>query len=433
MAIYDTDERLKSYLDSNQLARERVCLAVLAIDKRFSGVRPRHPRGGPDGNRDIDAVYLGSDTAFGAVGFLNQANDSDEQRKRSRQKFDDDLEAALGEQKISVFVFFTNVNLTLAEKDELKARAHSRGVTYCDILDRERLRIILDSPDGFSIRFQYLNIPLSEAEQATFFAKWGDDIQSVISVGFSRLEKTLNRLHFLAETQMPLGHLTVILELNREYTGEEIGHFRAFCSLELVEPRDRVVGLLFGSTDNSSRLDVADKNKLNPAASGVLRGRCGRQWKERLREGEDIPDPFTKTREYLTPTGSFTAVGLQRAGKLAIQFDGASSFLRMPPYLLLRDIDEATFALFLNRSLAEKLATVRVLANEYELASYARKELRIDEPYANFGIPMCFTEEELADTWVRVMHDLSPFRISFSDTTPRRRFSAVEISDSQTN
>jgi hypothetical protein len=39
---------------------------------------------------------------------------------------------------------------------------------HCEVVDRERMRIALDSPDGFSIRFQYLDIPLSEAEQASF-------------------------------------------------------------------------------------------------------------------------------------------------------------------------------------------------------------------------------------------------------------------------
>ena len=55
---YQTDERLKNYLDTNQLQRERMCRAILAIDKRFSEVRPRHPRGGPDGGRDIQANYF---------------------------------------------------------------------------------------------------------------------------------------------------------------------------------------------------------------------------------------------------------------------------------------------------------------------------------------------------------------------------------------
>ena len=48
-----------------------MCRAILAIDKRFSDVRPRHPRGGPDGGRDIEAVYRGDQITFGAVGFVN--------------------------------------------------------------------------------------------------------------------------------------------------------------------------------------------------------------------------------------------------------------------------------------------------------------------------------------------------------------------------
>ena len=70
---YETDERLKSYLDTNQLGREQMCLAVLAIDKRFSDVRPRNPRGGPDGGRDIEAVFRQAQLAYAAVGFVNQA------------------------------------------------------------------------------------------------------------------------------------------------------------------------------------------------------------------------------------------------------------------------------------------------------------------------------------------------------------------------
>ena len=73
---YQTDERLKSYLDTNQLHREQLCRAILAIDKRFSDVRPRHPRGGPDGGRDIEALFRDESLAYGAVGFVNQANDS---------------------------------------------------------------------------------------------------------------------------------------------------------------------------------------------------------------------------------------------------------------------------------------------------------------------------------------------------------------------
>jgi hypothetical protein len=95
---YETDERLKSYLDTNQMHREQMCLAVIAIDRRFSDVRPRHPRGGPDGARDIEAVFNGVQRVFGAVGFVNQATDSDAHKRSAAKKFDDDLREALKQQ-----------------------------------------------------------------------------------------------------------------------------------------------------------------------------------------------------------------------------------------------------------------------------------------------------------------------------------------------
>ncbi len=74
----DTDIRLRSALDTNQRDWEQMCRAVLALDARYSEVRPRHPHGGPDGGRDIEAVLDGNRSAYGAVGFINSANDSSE-------------------------------------------------------------------------------------------------------------------------------------------------------------------------------------------------------------------------------------------------------------------------------------------------------------------------------------------------------------------
>jgi hypothetical protein len=92
---YETDQRLKNYLDTNQMHREQMCLAVMAIDKRFSNVRPRHPRGGPDGARDIEAVFNGVQRVFGAVGFVNQATDSETHKTSATTKFNDDLTAGV--------------------------------------------------------------------------------------------------------------------------------------------------------------------------------------------------------------------------------------------------------------------------------------------------------------------------------------------------
>jgi hypothetical protein len=169
---YTTDERLKGYLDTNQLQRERMCLAILAIDKRFTNVRPRHPRGGPDGGRDIEATFQGEQKAIGAIGFVNQENDSNDHKTKAKRKFTADLRSALkSEPDLKVFAFFTNVNLTASEKSALVQEAQSSGLAHCEIIDRERMRLVLDGADGLSIRFQALGIPMSEAEQATFFAR----------------------------------------------------------------------------------------------------------------------------------------------------------------------------------------------------------------------------------------------------------------------
>ena len=217
----DTDHKLTSWLDGSPLARERLCRGILALDKRFSDVRPRHPHGGPDGGRDISAIFEGRQIAAGAVGFVNHANESSAQKRTILKKFRGDIEAALGgETKPTVFAFMTNLNLTLGVKDKMRKLAISAGFGECGIFDRERLRIALDSPDGFALRFQLLSLPLSEAEQASFFAKWGNDIQSLVSTGFQRLERSLDRLLFLTEANDVLDGLYIQYELDRTYDAE---------------------------------------------------------------------------------------------------------------------------------------------------------------------------------------------------------------------
>src|SRR5712672_2444786 len=81
----------------------------------------------------------------------------------------------------------------------------------------------LDSSEGLAIRYQYLRIPMSEAEQALFFSKWGEKINQSISEGFSETTKLLNRVQFFHEATYGLRELSVLMELDREYPEEELG------------------------------------------------------------------------------------------------------------------------------------------------------------------------------------------------------------------
>ena len=223
---------------------------IVALDQRYTEVRPRHPLGGPDGGRDVEAIFERDRVAYGAVGFMNGANDSREQKKKIRKKFSDDLASAVeARPDLKVFVFLTNLHLTAREKDDLEKMAIARGIEHCDVLDRERLRVELDLPAGFFIRFQYLQIPLSTAEQASFLSRYGDRIQEVVSTGFERVERTLNRLLFLQEASGILGAVTVIFTLKQSYPAQQIGHFRAFVDLQLRAVTHGILRICFGSSD----------------------------------------------------------------------------------------------------------------------------------------------------------------------------------------
>ena len=327
-----------------------MCLAILSLDKRFSNVRPRHPRGGPDGGRDIEALFRGEQRAYAAVGFLNQADDSDEKKKRVRAKFSSDLNSALdAEPRPAVFVFLTNVALTLGEKEDIATEARSNGISFCDIFDRERLRIALDSPDGFGVRFQYLGIPLSDEEQASFFARWGDDINSVITTGFQKVQHTLDQLLFLQEASGPLSSLVLAFELDRTYTGAEIGHFRAFCSLHLKEPKLNTLSLLFGSSDLADRFrtDLSDISRQNQP--GISFGISGAQWEQHFDFTEGSPAASSESSENegdhekarYKKVGASSSVGMAEVGFLSIRYD-KDLFIRFHPVLTLRDLDDST-------------------------------------------------------------------------------------------
>jgi hypothetical protein len=414
-----------------------MCRAILSIDKRFTDVRPRHPRGGRDGGRDIEALYREDQTAFGAVGFVNQANDSEEQKKLIKAKFQSDLNGAVSsDHKPSAFIFFTNINLTIGDKEDLIAKAKQSGLLFCEILDRERLRIALDSPDGFSIRFQYLNISLSEEEQASFFARWGDDIQSVISTGFQRIENTLSRVLFLQEATDTLAHLTLSFELDRKYKAEEIGHFRLFCSMYLKEPKHRILSILFGSSDKSNRMMGNLDTNFTEQTPGIKYGISGGQWEHYIdldKQRKTAPENDEDDKEKYECVGFSSRIGMDEVEFLPISYN-KDSFIRLFPCLTLRDIDEAMFLPFANKSLAEKIKAIHVYSNGYKLQEISRTELHIDDSALEPNFPAIFSDEELRDPWVRVRPEVaSSFDIRFFEETPKRMFVPAQTKNSLKN
>jgi len=430
---YQTDERIKSYLDTNQLHREQMCRAILAIDQRYTDVRPRHPRGGPDGGRDLEAVFRGDQTTYGGVGFVNQANDSNEHKKTIREKFESDLKSALSaNSNLDGFVFFTNINLTIGEKDSLILQARKLNINHCEIFDRERIRISLDSPDGFSIRFQYLNISLSEEEQASFFARWGDDIQQVISSGFKKIETGINRLLFIEEASKPLKHFTISFELDKAYSSSDIEHFRAFCSIYLKEIKHNIFGIMFGSSDKSNRMGGDIEQQASSQRSGIKYGISSGQWEKYigLEENCDNEDDEEKYKQ----VGGSSSIGQDEVEFIGISYR-KDSLIRYEPTLALEDFDEAMFMPILNQSLAEKIKAIHIYSDGYKIQEISVGDFTIDQSKFEPNIPVDFSNQELGDPWVRIRPSnfSSAFSVRFFEQTPKRMFLPEQVENSLEN
>lgn len=193
-----TEERLRYHLDSNQVMRERLCLSIMPLLGPYTCETPRRPKGGPDGGRDIEAIYQGSITVWGAVGFRNGGGNDDTARREAENKFHTDLDRALSENPtLQGFIFFTNVDLTPGIVQQMKEAASSRNVSIVDVFDMERLRHALDSPEGLIARLQYLDIPMSATEQIALVSKFGNQLQNAVLARFDRVERTLSNMeHF---------------------------------------------------------------------------------------------------------------------------------------------------------------------------------------------------------------------------------------------
>jgi len=245
-----TDERLRHALNSDQPSRERLCMAILALDRNYSDINPRRPEGGPDGGRDIEC-RRGPNLCYGAVGFLNNVSDSPEDKRIIKNKFADDLNAAIKQNKdLKAFVFFTNVDLTPGEVEKLKRNSEANGISFIDIYWRERIRHALDSPEGLAIRYQYLSIPLSDAEQASFFSRFGKDLERLVTGGFERLEKKIDFTEFSRWQTGKIRNINLQINFKELEKSERRApeHFRACLELQSVVHEKR--SILIGGQDD---------------------------------------------------------------------------------------------------------------------------------------------------------------------------------------
>ncbi len=375
-------------------------------DKRFSAVTPRHPRGGPDGGRDIEAIFQNARKAFGAVGFVNSACDSATEKVEVRNKFKADLMRALSaDNSLQVFVFFTNVSLTVGEKEDLVALAKAKGIKVAEVFDRERFRIALDSPEGLGLRVQYLSILLSDSEQAAFFARWGSGLEQLITESMQAVDSRLDRMEFFQEQNRALTGLSFHFKLRRQVPRHEMPHFRA------------LLVMMFAQTLPMPTLNigVCDDNNFWQKSSGDSDpGIFGISWSQTTEEKPQILKRSISVRSDPLSQISGTLNNDDFFGRAILGKD-------------LKDLDRNMFVFFVDAAVAGLIDQALVVANQYIVWRADRSELRFDDHVPTIEWPIELTSAQLATPWKRVMAEIGSPRIDFSLLTPKRLYQAERI------
>ena len=146
--------------DKGQTPAERLAAVILNIEG-FQNVDPSHPLGGRDGLKDMFLTFNGSKW-IGAVYFPR----GQQSFTTIHDKFKHDVEGVKNNNAQGI-VFFTNQELTLGERKKL---AESIPDIDVQIYHLERIASILNTPQAYGIRMEFLDIEMSKDEQVAYFS-----------------------------------------------------------------------------------------------------------------------------------------------------------------------------------------------------------------------------------------------------------------------
>lgn len=251
------------------------------------------------------------------------------------------------------------------------------GLSFVEIFYRERLRIVLDNPRGLALRYQHLGISLSEPEQAAFFAEYGSQLESLIYREFSELDERLRRLEFLHECGKPLLGACVLVQLKRDCSPYELGHFRFLAELiNLYEPEPHPT-LWIGGRDAYPECHSGEQVQLRFGSKSL-------SWSRH---------PDERIQDLVFSMGSFSTKGIEAGAHLH----------KRGPFKTLGDLDKKKLSIYVTKPLYDVIAGIYFIANDYVIAGAEAEmffPLDLDslEPW-----PEAPTPEEQEIPWLCVM------------------------------
>lgn len=180
--------RLRDW-QKGQADSERLAAQILRLDG-FSAIDPSHPLGGSDGVKDIVCARDGKKW-IGAAYFPRGQQSFAEAKK----KFLSDIRGVKLNDATGL-AFVTNQELRLSERKSLR----DIGETSAELYHLERVASLLDSPTGYGVRLEFLDIEMSKDEQLAFHST------TILEIGELRslLQQILGALH----DQVPVEQLS---------------------------------------------------------------------------------------------------------------------------------------------------------------------------------------------------------------------------------
>lgn len=169
----ETWRRLREW-SRGQAASERLAAHILR-SQGYKELDPSHPLGGKDGLKDTICSKEG-------VKFIGASYFPREQKTLAAltKKFEGDLKG-VAKNNAQGFAFVTNQQLTLAERNKLTTIAEAVPLPL-DLFHLERIAHILDSPQCYGIRLEFLDIEMNKEEQLAFLATVGNFSERIENV-----------------------------------------------------------------------------------------------------------------------------------------------------------------------------------------------------------------------------------------------------------
>lgn len=170
----ETWRRLREW-DRGQTPSERLAAQILRFEE-YTAIDPSHPLGGRDGLKDLICKKDGK--KFIAASYFPRGQQT---KAKIEKKFKEDLEG-VKKNNADGIAFVTNQELSLSERRTLEELASPADL---DLFHLERLASVLDSPQFYGIRLDFLDIEMTKEEQLAFMAvisQLKDSLETLLSV-----------------------------------------------------------------------------------------------------------------------------------------------------------------------------------------------------------------------------------------------------------